>query len=36
MLKETTPAVKAFFQAGGDGKELTFWLREPLFIARPA
>jgi ubiquinone/menaquinone biosynthesis C-methylase UbiE len=35
MLEETTPAVKAFFQARGDGKELTFWLREALFIARP-
>ena len=36
MLEETTPAVKAFFDAKGDGEALTFWLREALFIARPA
>jgi hypothetical protein len=36
MLEETTPAVKAFFQASGDGNELPFWLREALFIAPPA
>jgi ubiquinone/menaquinone biosynthesis C-methylase UbiE len=32
MLEETTPAVKAFFASKGEGKELTFWLREALFV----
>ena len=36
MLEETTPAVKAFFAAKGEGKELTFWLREALFVTHRA
>jgi ubiquinone/menaquinone biosynthesis C-methylase UbiE len=36
MLEETTPAVKAFLTPTGNGADLKFWLREALFIARPA
>jgi ubiquinone/menaquinone biosynthesis C-methylase UbiE len=35
MLEETTPPVKAFLYPEGTGSNLTFWLREALFIARP-
>jgi len=36
MLDETTPAVKAFLDPKGNGSDLTFRLREALFIAKPA
>jgi hypothetical protein len=35
MLKETTPAVKAFLDPRGNGGDLKFTLREALFIAKP-
>jgi ubiquinone/menaquinone biosynthesis C-methylase UbiE len=34
MLEETTPAVKAFLTPKGNGADLTFWLREALFVAK--